>query len=118
MAFIPHSPDDIRAMLSAIGADDVEQLFDEIPAAVRAKALTQIPLHLNEAALTRDMTHRAVRDGGQLNFIGAGAYQHHIPAEFALGCHRSLALEQHCKSRHAMFPQVLGQKVYSPYSSS
>ena len=80
MAFIPHSPDDIRAMLSAIGVDNVDQLFDEIPAAVRAKALTQIPLHLNEAALTRDMTHRAARDGGQLNFIGAGAYQHHIPA--------------------------------------
>jgi len=80
MSFIPHSPDDIRAMLSAIGVDNVAQLFDEIPAAVRAQRLTQIPIHLNEAGLTRDMTQRASRDGGQLNFIGAGAYRHHIPA--------------------------------------
>ena len=80
MAFIPHSPDDIGAMLSVIGVDDVEQLFDEIPDAVRAQSLAQIPVHLNEAALTRDMTERAARDAGQLNFIGAGAYEHHIPA--------------------------------------
>ena len=36
MAFIPHTPDDVRAMLATIGVGDIEDLFDEIPAGLRA----------------------------------------------------------------------------------
>ena len=42
MPFIPHTPADVREMLAAIGAPDTEALFDEIPAALRAKALEEI----------------------------------------------------------------------------
>ena len=80
MPFIPHTDDDVRAMLTAIGADAIEDLFDEIPASLRSSALSRVPPGLNEMEVTRLMQERAERDGRWLNFIGAGAYEHHIPA--------------------------------------
>jgi glycine dehydrogenase subunit 1 len=79
MAFIPHTPDDIARMLEVIGARSIEDLFDEIPADLRAGTLN-VPAPLNEMEIARLMTERAAIDGRPLNFIGAGAYEHHIPA--------------------------------------
>ncbi|WP_018948693.1 aminomethyl-transferring glycine dehydrogenase subunit GcvPA [Thioalkalivibrio sp. ALMg11] len=80
MPFIPHTEEDIRAMLDRIGADSVEDLFDEIPADLRAPPLTGIPEGESEMGITRLMQERAAKDGMPSNFIGAGAYEHHIPA--------------------------------------
>jgi len=79
MAFIPHTPDDIARMLEVIGARSIEELFDEIPADLRAGSLN-VPAPLSEMEIARLMTERAAIDGRPLNFIGAGAYEHHIPA--------------------------------------
>jgi len=80
MPFIPHTADDIRDMLAAIGAPDTEALFDEIPASLRARSLDAIPPALSEMEVGRLMSERAAADGHRLNFIGAGAYEHHVPA--------------------------------------
>ena len=80
MPFIPHTEDDVRAMLAAIGVAGIEDLFDEIPGSLRSAALTGVPPGMNEMEVTRLMLERAERDGRWLNFIGAGAYEHHIPA--------------------------------------
>src|SRR5579864_7304566 len=80
MAFIPHTPDELAAMLCAIGVTSIEQLFDEIPASLRVKSLAGIPAALNEMEIGRLMGERARADGRPLCFIGAGAYEHHIPA--------------------------------------
>ena len=80
MPFIPHTDSDIRDMLDAIGVKSIEALFDEIPASLRAKPLHGIPEALTEMALGRLMQERATQDGKPLNFIGAGAYEHHSPA--------------------------------------
>jgi glycine dehydrogenase subunit 1 len=78
--FIPHTEDDVRAMLEAIGVSSVDALFDEIPAALRGVSLDGVPRGLTEMELTRLMRARAAGDGEYLSFIGAGAYEHHIPA--------------------------------------
>jgi glycine dehydrogenase subunit 1 len=80
MAFIPHTEQDVAGMLAAIGVTSIEQLFDEIPASLRVKSLPGIPTALNEMEIGRVMMLRAKADGLPLNFIGAGAYEHHIPA--------------------------------------
>jgi glycine dehydrogenase subunit 1 len=80
MPFIPHTAEDIRAMLATIGASTTDALFDEIPAALRSRALDGIPPAASEMQVGRLMTERAARDGRPLNFIGAGAYEHHVPA--------------------------------------
>ena len=80
MAFIPHTEADVAAMLAAIGAQRIEDLFDEIPAELRIGALAGVPEGLNEMEIGRLMSERARRDGVALSFLGAGAYEHHIPA--------------------------------------
>ena len=80
MPFIPHTDADVKEMLGAIGAADIDALFEEIPAQLRIKSLAGIPDALTEMQVGRLMQARAQQDGRPLNFIGAGAYEHHIPA--------------------------------------
>ena len=80
MPFIPHTDTDVQEMLAAIGVSDIEALFDEIPPALRVRSLERIPEGMNELQIMQLMQERAQQDGRPLNFIGAGAYEHHIPA--------------------------------------
>jgi glycine dehydrogenase subunit 1 len=78
--YIPHTAEDVRAMLDRIGVDAIESLFDEIPPALRVEELAGVPAALSEMEVSRLAAGRADQDGARLNFIGAGAYEHHIPA--------------------------------------
>ncbi len=80
MPFNPHTRKDVADMLAAIGAKSVDELFDEIPKDLRIESLAGIPDALSEMQVGRLMSARAAQDGTPLNFIGAGAYEHHIPA--------------------------------------
>lgn len=80
MPFIPHTDTDIRDMLAVIGARKIDDLFDEIPAELRSGKLDKVPEGLPEMEVAVLMQQRARQDGAALNFIGAGAYEHHIPA--------------------------------------
>lgn len=80
MPFIPHTENEIQEMLAAIGASSIEDLFDEIPADLRYSGLDAIPEGLNEMQVSRLMQTQAAKDGNATCFIGAGAYEHHIPA--------------------------------------
>ena len=80
MPFIPHTQDDVKAMLDAVGVDDIAALFDEIPAMLRSKELSSVPSGLGEMGVARLVGARAAQDVQPLSFLGAGAYEHHIPA--------------------------------------
>ena len=80
MPFIPHTETDIAEMLAVIGAPSTDALFGEIPPELRCKGLSKVPERISEMEITRLMQGRASQDGQLLNFVGAGAYEHHIPA--------------------------------------
>jgi glycine dehydrogenase subunit 1 len=80
MPFIPHTPEETRTMLRALGVDSVDALFEEIPDELEATALGGIPRGLSEMEVLRLMGDRAARDEGGICFLGAGCYDHHIPA--------------------------------------
>lgn len=80
MPFIPHTEEEISEMLAAIGAGSINELFDEIPQDLLIKDLDGVPDALNEMEISRLMRGRAAQDRGASCFIGAGAYEHHIPA--------------------------------------
>lgn len=80
MPFIPHTEDDVREMLATIGINNMDALFSEIPTALKHAPLEHIPEGISEMALSRLAHERAMQDGQLLCFIGAGAYEHHIPA--------------------------------------
>ncbi len=67
-------------MLATIGADSIEDLFDEIPTHLRATVMQAIPKGMTEMEISRLMHQRAEKNTKALCFLGAGAYQHHIPA--------------------------------------
>ncbi|MCG6862646.1 MAG: aminomethyl-transferring glycine dehydrogenase subunit GcvPA [Chromatiaceae bacterium] len=80
MPFIPHTEDDLAAMLAAIGVETIEDLFDEIPSELKVDSLASIPPALSEMEIGHLMQKRSRADGQPVCFIGAGAYDHHIPA--------------------------------------
>ncbi|MBL6750941.1 MAG: aminomethyl-transferring glycine dehydrogenase subunit GcvPA [Nevskia sp.] len=80
MPFIPHTQAEIGAMLEAIGVPEISALFDEIPPQLVCEGLPGVPERMGELEIARLMQARAAQDGQLLNFVGAGAYEHHIPA--------------------------------------
>lgn len=80
MPFIPHTAEEERLMLAEIGVDSIEALFDEIPADMRAGVLDRVPDGVSEMAMLHDLAARAARDDAGLCFLGAGCYDHHVPA--------------------------------------
>ena len=80
MPFIPHTEDDVREMLAAIGVKQIDDLFDEIPKELRSSGLTDVPSGLSEMSVNRLLYERAAQDTRTLCFAGGGAYEHHIPS--------------------------------------
>ena len=80
MPFIPHTEGDVADMLAEIGAADIEALFDEIPQRLRNGELNDVPEGLSEMQMLSLMSERARQDDGLACFLGAGSYDHHIPA--------------------------------------
>jgi glycine dehydrogenase subunit 1 len=81
MPYIPNTDADRAAMLRHLGRDDVEQLFDDLPAAHRNPAL-EVPPPLAEADLVQLLMSRAAENGAGHGpaFLGAGAYRRFVPA--------------------------------------
>jgi glycine dehydrogenase subunit 1 len=74
---------DRAAMLAAIGVESVAELFAEIPADVRLDRPLQVDPALTEAELWAHLSELAGRNSGtgsELSFLGAGVYDHYVPA--------------------------------------
>jgi glycine dehydrogenase subunit 1 len=67
-------------MLKRIGAPTINALFDEIPDALRIAKLTGIPDGMGEMAMLQTAQSMAWNNQNGTCFIGAGCYEHHIPA--------------------------------------
>ena len=80
MPFIPHTGNDIQAMLADMGVASLSDLFSDIPPELCVKTLPGLPAGIDEMQLARLARSRAAEDSYRLCFIGAGAYEHHIPA--------------------------------------
>jgi glycine dehydrogenase subunit 1 len=82
MTYVPHTEREAREMLAAIGVARMEDLFGDVPAAVRFPAL-KLPPPSSEMEITAEMQALAGRNFGvdpSLSFLGAGAYHHFQPA--------------------------------------
>jgi glycine dehydrogenase subunit 1 len=83
VSFLSLTDADRDEMLAAIGVSTVEELFREIPEAVRFKGRLDLEPALSEAELTAHMEELASRNahtGSELSFLGAGIYDHYVPA--------------------------------------
>ncbi len=80
MPYIPHTEEDKNAMLKSIKANDLAQLFDEIPESLQFQELKNIPEGLNEMSMLKHAEKLSLKNQNGTCFIGAGSYEHHIPA--------------------------------------
>jgi len=83
MRFAPHTDDDVRDMLAAIGLDSVEELFAQIPASVRLDRELELPDGVSEMELLADLRELASRNRHAdelVCFAGSGAYDHYVPS--------------------------------------
>jgi glycine dehydrogenase subunit 1 len=82
MRFLPHTDDDIRAMLGVVGVSDVAELFADVPVDLRARATLQLAPGVSEPEVRARLEELAARNTAaqQRCFLGAGAYPHFVPA--------------------------------------
>lgn len=83
--YIPNSVPEVKAaMLAAIGAQSMEELYAEIPAELRMQRPMDLPEGLlSEHALKRHVQSLLAKNrpcADVLSFLGGGCYQHHVPA--------------------------------------
>ncbi len=81
MRYLPHTDEEIREMLRAIGVDSIDRLFDPIPKDVQLARPLGIETAMDEAALMTHVHELASRNTGAsaLSFLGGGIYDHHVP---------------------------------------
>ncbi|MGE5485163.1 MAG: aminomethyl-transferring glycine dehydrogenase subunit GcvPA [Ignavibacteriales bacterium] len=83
MNFIPHTDKDRRHMLEAIGVKSVADLFQDIPEAVRFKRDLDLPEGMSEMEvynLLYSLGKKNLNLNDCVSFLGAGVYDHYIPA--------------------------------------
>ncbi|TWT94534.1 aminomethyl-transferring glycine dehydrogenase subunit GcvPA [Stieleria varia] len=82
--YLFHTDDDRREMLQSIGAESMKQLIDDqVPTDVQLDHLMDLPAAADEIVLDRDFRRMAAKNAGAAShvcFMGAGAYDHFIPA--------------------------------------
>ena len=77
--FIPNTPQDQQQMCAKIGVKDLKELLAQIPEKFLYPALN-LPQALTEAELSAHVQALAAKNKPLTNFIGAGMYEHFIPA--------------------------------------
>jgi glycine dehydrogenase subunit 1 len=80
MPYGPHTPEDRARMLATIGVESVDDLFSDIPEALRAGGLN-LPPSQSEMELSARLQGLAASNRTDLaSFLGAGVYRHFSPA--------------------------------------
>jgi glycine dehydrogenase subunit 1 len=80
--YTPHTPQEIEEMLSVIGVKSIEELFEKVPAKHRFPQL-DLPTGLTEMEVAAELNEIASANASTddfVSFLGAGAYNHYIPA--------------------------------------
>jgi glycine dehydrogenase subunit 1 len=83
MRYTPTTDHDRAEMLSAIGVESVDALFEDVPGWLRFTGRLAIPPALSEPELVRHLAELAAKNAtfqNELSFLGAGMYDHHVPA--------------------------------------
>lgn len=82
-SYLPHTEEDIQKMMSFLGISSIEELFADIPEAVRMNRPLHLPKAMSEIELQRHLQQLAGQnlDGTRvISFLGAGSYDHYQPS--------------------------------------
>jgi glycine dehydrogenase subunit 1 len=81
--YTPATDQDRLEMLSTIGASSIDELFAEIPEGVRLDRPLDLPEGASEQEVADELAELAARNTScddEVTFVGAGMYDHYVPA--------------------------------------
>jgi glycine dehydrogenase subunit 1 len=81
--FLSLTDEDREAMLGAIGVSSIDELFEQVPEGVRLRRDLDLEPALSEPELVahmEELASRNVSSGDEISFLGAGIYDHYVPA--------------------------------------
>jgi glycine dehydrogenase subunit 1 len=80
MSYVSNTETDVKEMLAAIGVSSLDDLFSDIPQEIQLKKKLPLPSPLSEIEIDAQMHKLASLGKTGTSFLGAGAYNHHIPS--------------------------------------
>ncbi len=83
MRYLPQTANARKEMLKSVGATSVDALFRDIPEKAFVDGFVDLPKHQGEIEVTRDLEAMASKNVAACDvpfFLGAGVYNHHVPA--------------------------------------
>ncbi|WOR14446.1 aminomethyl-transferring glycine dehydrogenase subunit GcvPA [Hyphomonas sp. FCG-A18] len=93
MRYLPLTPEDRAAMLATIGANSVDDFYQDVPQSARLDGQVEgLPNHQGELAVERHLARLAAKNTTASDvpfFVGCGAYKHHVPASVDMIIQRS-----------------------------
>ncbi len=78
--YFPHTPDDIATMLRRCGVTSINELYADVPEAVRMKGDYDLPESMSEVELRQWFNDLGAKNTPLTCFAGAGVYDHYVPA--------------------------------------
>jgi glycine dehydrogenase subunit 1 len=79
-AYLPHTENEIQLMLKEIGVSSIDDLFADIPVKTRFQGSLDLPPGKSELEVYTRLSALAERNEQAVSFLGAGIYDHAIPA--------------------------------------
>lgn len=80
MSYTPHTEQDKKEMMQKIGVTSIEELFKDVPEQLLLKKQLNLPKPLSEQELLEHMQELSKKNKNYTLFLGAGSYDHYIPA--------------------------------------
>ncbi len=83
MNYLPATEADKKKMLEAVGLDSIDALFADIPESVKLKRSLNLPEGMSEYELKKKIKSLSIKNTNMdqvISFLGAGAYDHYMPA--------------------------------------
>ncbi len=78
--YIPHTSEEVKQMLSDIGVNSIDELFADIPEQIKLKGNLNIHNSMSEYEVYRELKKLSEKNIQMISFLGAGCYDHIIPA--------------------------------------
>lgn len=80
-SYLPHTEEDIKVMLNAMGLSSINELFSPVKEELREKKPLNLPPPLSESEILKEIEKTGKENKSNIIcFLGAGAYRHFIPA--------------------------------------
>ncbi len=83
MRYIPSTENDLKAMMNDAGTGSLDEILSQVPKEIREKASLDLPPAMDELSLIRHMkglSSKNAEGDSTPTFLGAGTYNHFIPA--------------------------------------